>query len=544
MKKFITWIFILFTGCGTLTAQTFTAAQQMIYHQKYASAVSVLQGLLRNDPSNAQAWFTLAQAYIGSDHLEKPRDSLQLAPQQVKELPLFKSILGYILLKQGDSVAAQHDFDIALQDTKMKDPAVLAMVATAHINAKQGNAGYAVMLLQKAIKKDNDNPALYVLLGDAYRKSMDGGAAFNAYKQALFKDGKYAAAEYKLGKIFTSQNNPAEYLPYFEKAAQDDPLYAPALYELYYHYYFKDINLAKNYLDQYIAASDYDIKNDYLVADLLYTSAKYTEAINKSKEIINKEGLNAQARLYKLIGYSCKELGDSLQAAAFMNVYFSRQPDSLVIVKDFESMGDIYSVLPGQADSAAYFYANAADREKENTIKTGYYKKIAGIYKKKKDYNNEALWLGKYCTANPLSSNVDLFNWGLASYLGRNYSAADTIFGLYETKYPLEEYGYYWRAKANAAIDTAMLTGAAIPHYNSVIQLLEADTSKAINKKHLVEAYGYIAAYKANTEKDYPAAISYFDKLLALDPENADAKRYADILKKIQSKNAVANTGK
>ena len=47
-----------------------------------------------------------------------------------------------------------------------------------------------------------------------------------------------------------------------------------------------------------------------------------------------------------------------------------------------------------------------------------------------------------------------------------------------------------------------------------------------------MEAYGYVAAYEANVEKDYDDAIEYFEKLLDLDPNNSDAKKYVEILKK------------
>jgi cytochrome c-type biogenesis protein CcmH/NrfG len=46
----------------------------------------------------------------------------------------------------------------------------------------------------------------------------------------------------------------------------------------------------------------------------------------------------------------------------------------------------------------------------------------------------------------------------------------------------------------------------------------------------MVEAYGYIAAYNANTKKDYPMAISFFQKLLEVDPQNADAQKYIAVL--------------
>jgi len=113
---------------------------------------------------------------------------------------------------------------------------------------------------------------------------------------------------------------------------------------------------------------------------------------------------------------------------------------------------------------------------------------------------------------------------------------ADSIFGLYETKYPEQDFGYYWRARSDVAIDTAMQTGMAIPHYEKLIAIAEKDTVNKTNRKHLVESYGYIAAYKANTEKDYAGAIGNFEKLLELDPTNSDARKYVGILTKNLSK--------
>lgn len=83
-----------------------------------------------------------------------------------------------------------------------------------------------------------------------------------------------------------------------------------------------------------------------------------------------------------------------------------------------------------------------------------------------------------------------------------------------------------------------MTTGLAIPHYLKLIEIAAKDSAEKTNRKHLIEAYGYIAAYKANTEKDYTGSINYFEKLLALDPGNQDAQRYISILQKNQSKAA------
>ena len=46
----------------------------------------------------------------------------------------------------------------------------------------------------------------------------------------------------------------------------------------------------------------------------------------------------------------------------------------------------------------------------------------------------------------------------------------------------------------------------------------------------MIEAYGYMAAYEANTQHDYEKAIDLFDKILQIDPENASAKKFIPIL--------------
>jgi len=81
-----------------------------------------------------------------------------------------------------------------------------------------------------------------------------------------------------------------------------------------------------------------------------------------------------------------------------------------------------------------------------------------------------------------------------------------------------------------------MTTGIAIPHYLKFIDIAAKDSANKTARRHLIEAYGYIAAYKANTQKDYTGAIDYFEKLLVLDPGNTDAGRYVNILRKTLAK--------
>ena len=103
---------------------------------------------------------------------------------------------------------------------------------------------------------------------------------------------------------------------------------------------------------------------------------------------------------------------------------------------------------------------------------------------------------------------------------------------MYTQKYPEQAFGYYWRARSNVAIDTAMAEGLAVPHYQKLIEVLAKDSVNSNYKKWMSEAYGYLAAYEANTQKDYAEAIGYFEKVLNVDPENENARKYITMLEK------------
>jgi tetratricopeptide (TPR) repeat protein len=173
-----------------------------------------------------------------------------------------------------------------------------------------------------------------------------------------------------------------------------------------------------------------------------------------------------------------------------------------------------------------------------------YYKKLADLYKARKDYANQAKWLGKYYTDNPKANNIDLFNWGIAWFKAENYDQADTVFGSYIQKYPDQAFGYYWRARVNSLRDSTMEKGLAVPWYTQLISLIEKDTTNKTNKKWLVESYGYLAAYETNVVKDYKTAIENLQKILEIDPGNKNAQQYISILEKKVAEPSKQDTGK
>lgn len=527
MKKIILSLSLTTTGFA-LYAQSAEQAFQQLYYERYQSAENSFRQLLQQDASNAHAWYGLTRTLLLE---EKPMDTIRYAPASINNEPYYQIALGSFLLNNEKKDSAAIYFDKALDQTKGKNADVLLAVAQAHIDAGKGNAAYAVELLNKAIKRSKHNAALYDALGDAYRRLANGGEAYKAYETAIKENSSYAAAHHHLGEIFLTQKNAEVYLDHFNKAIAADPNYAPSYYKLYVHYFNREPAKAMQYYQGYSSHSDPTLQNEYDLADLFFLNKNFNDAIQKAGSIISKEGSGAKPRLYKLMAYSYAELKDSARGMNYMQQYFSKEADSNFVTKDFETMADLF--LKSNPDSAMVYYQKAAEQEKDSAVIYTYYKKLADLSFQLKNYSAQAKWLGKYYASSSKTNNIDLFNWALAHYRAHEYDSAVTVFGKYTEKYPDQAFGYYWRARSASAVDTAMSTGLAVPYYQQLVNVLQTkDTNNTNYKKWMTEAYGYLAAYEANTNKNYEEAINYFEKVLEVDPANEDAKKYIGILEK------------
>jgi tetratricopeptide (TPR) repeat protein len=530
MKLIIIPLILLSTAFASL-AQTIEEGKRFVYYERWQSAEKTLHEVTNREPNNPAAWYWLAQSMLAQDSVQEVKQLLAAIPdQRTKESPVLKVIAGEIMLHDSLHAQASQQFEEALKATRQRDPQVILSIVRAHLNAKRTDYAYMLDLLDKAVRRDKNNPEVYSLQGEVYRRMGDGGKAVQSYMAALQKDNSYAKASYNIGKIYLTQQNTEMFLKHFSEAVQKDSAYSPALYELYYYYYFRDVNLAREYLEKYIAQRDPSIEHDYMMTDLLYVSSKHNEALDLAKQLLQKEGDDAPPRLYKLVAYSHDALGDSVKALQYIGEYFAKASDSELVAKDFALKASLLEKFDGREMEAAAELEKAIELDTVAANKAEYMAELAELYKEKGDRTQEAVWLGKLYQTKQDPTNLDLYYWGLAHFSAGEYSQADTVFGLYTEKYPDHIHGYYWRAKSNALIDTTMEQGLAVPYYLKVIEVAAAEPEK--NKSLLIQSYGYIGAYEANVKKNYSEALAHFDKILALDPANADAQRYSEVLKK------------
>lgn len=113
---------------------------------------------------------------------------------------------------------------------------------------------------------------------------------------------------------------------------------------------------------------------------------------------------------------------------------------------------------------------------------------------------------------------------------------SDKAFGTVSERIPDSYLGYFWRARANAALDPQTILGLAKPYYEKVIEIVTSKDDGS-NNNELVEAYRYLSYYyylsfeKSKSAEDKEHVRSYSEKILALDPENGVAKQLLEAVK-------------
>ncbi len=529
---------------NVLLAQSIDEGKKFLNYERYTSAKDIFSKLLTADPNNVEAAYWLGQTYLQN---QDDPDSLAAKALYQKTLqanpnaPLMLVGMGEIDLMEGRKDEARNKFETAISLTKKRNREdILLPIGRANIDARNGDIHYAIDKLNEAADMDKKNADIQIALGDAYRKLIDGANATTAYQNALNLDPKNARADFMIGRIFETQGYGQEaiYMKNYTDAIAADPSFAPVYYWLYNYYYKRDVNKSKEYLTKYIAVSDKDSKNCYFEASLEYVSQRYQQAINKSDQCITAAGDKAFPNLYGLKAYSYDKLGDSLNAKKYFEEFFTKVNPDKIGPNDYATYGRVLLKLGGsdsletvKNDSLASVYidkAVALDTVPDN--KLDYVKSTASSLYSAKSYKQAGNYYTKILTLKPDYGKVDLYWAGYSDYLAGDYQRADSVFGLYMTKYPEDAFGAYMRARSSEGIDTTNEQGLARPYYQKVIDIYDTATDKSTSKDYIIPAYRYMLAYSYNIQKDKETAIKYNNKILEIDPNDETAKKTADTL--------------
>jgi tetratricopeptide (TPR) repeat protein len=517
-----------------LFAQSVEDGKKFLYYERYKSAKDAFEKVLAANPNNIEAIYWLGQTLIDMKDSTAAKALYQKALASNGNAPLLLAGMGHIMLMEGKKDEARQQFETAINLTKGKDIEVLNAIARANVKAKLGDPTYALEKLNLATQqKKFRNAETYLLMGDAYRRLIDGGNAVTSYNKALEIDPKLAAAKNKIGKIYETQKNPEYYLKAYEEAVQLDPKYAPAYFNLFYYYYFRDVNKAGEYLNKYLANTDPGPDMEYIQTDYTYAKGDFAGAKQKAQELITKYGDKVNPRMYRMLAYTSDTLGDPNTAKQAMEKFLAKADPDDILPTDYEELAKINSKIPGMEEEVFKNYQMAIDKDTSVENKIKLIQNAATLAKNTGNRKAEAEWLGKAFALSKNPSARDLYNWAYANYQAGNYAKADTLFcNDYISKYPDQIYGYLWCARSKQAQDTSMEKGIAVEAYKTLAKkAIELDTTgNGQFKPYAINALFYLVSYYNDIAKQKDTAIYYTKEILKIDPTNPNAQNVLKIL--------------
>jgi len=522
--------------CHILFAQSIDEGKKFLNYERYQSAEGIFQKILASDPNNIEAAYWLGQAYLQDQDIVdtvKAKNLYQKTLQANPNSALMMVGIGQVELREGNKADARNRFETAISLTKKKELTdILIAVGRANVEAKNGDILYGIDKLKQAADKDKKNADIYNLIGEGYWKLNDGSNATSNYQTALTIDPHDARAEWMIGRIYETQGYGQEaiYMKHYLDAISEDPNFAPVYYWLYSYYYYRDVNTASEYLNKYIAVADNNSKNCYAQASLMLVSKKYPETVSQADACITSAGDKAYPKLYGLKAYAYDKMGDSLKAKNSFEEYFAKVNPDLIGPKDYATYGKVLLKFPGQEALAESNIDKAIAMDTIFANKIGYVKDVAISYVDSKNYTEAGKWYGKILSLDSNYTKTDLFYAGYNDYRGGNYVTADSVFKLYQQKYPDDIYGWYLGGRAEEGIDTSGALGLAKPDYDKVIAIGDTTTDKGSIKDKLIPALRYMVAYYYNIKHNTDTAIIYNDKILVVDPADATALKTKDAL--------------
>ena len=266
------------------------------------------------------------------------------------------------------------------------------------------------------------------------------------------------------------------------------------------------------------------------------------EAIKKADGCISSApGAKPFPALYALKAYAYNKLGDTTKSRQLFEEFFQKVNPDHIGPTDYVTYAQVLLQTPGNNAKAESLVEKAIDLDTVPANKLGYVRDVAKSLYGQERFGDAGKWYTKILQLTPLYTAVDLYWAGYSEYRAGDYVAADSIFTLYETKFPNDMLGWYLGARAKEGIDTAQ-KGLAKPDYDMIIKLADTVQDKQSIKDKLIPAYRYMVAYYYNIKSDVEKAAFNNEKILELDPEDANAVKNKPLFESLIKK-AKAGSG-
>lgn len=529
-----------------LVAQSLQEGINHLYADRFKNAEQTFQKLLATNPNDANATYWLGQTYLDKDDNDAARQLYDKALATNGNNPLIMVGKGHVLLldKKKDEARQMFESAITLSATKKgNDPNILNAVGRANVDAKEGNLDYAVQVLEQALERDPKNADIALNLGNAYRKKdpgQGGGRAYEKYKLATQINPNFAYPYVRIAKLFETQKQWDLVLENLNKAIQVDPNFSLAYYELFYYYFFNlKYDDATNTFNKYAATrkGEDPTEDDYLNSQLCWAKKDYDCAIAKAESVKAAMGAKVKPRAYRQLAYSYLGKGDFTNAKTNVDLFFAREKESL-LPADYQLKADIYTGGGASCEDVYALYMMGANADTVLQTRLDFMNRAADYFKTKNCKLQEADMRMAWFNARGNASPTYLVNFGILYVQANALAKADSVFAKYISLAPDSIYGYDWKGRVNATLDSTMSVEPYASEFlkNTQRALDIALTDKIRYKSQGTRAALYLAGYYNNVRSSRDSAYTYVLKGLEIDSTNAQLKSIKEIFDKQPAK--------
>ena len=447
--------------------------------------------------------------------------------------------VGIAMLKiKSNPAEAETDFKnlLKIKGNNKNQPLLIAISRAYLVN---GDITNATVYEEKARAIKQKSAAVSVLFGDIHLAQKELGPACSNYEEAILYDENCKEAYIKYARAYKN-TNPTLAIEMLNRLKQKEPTFLLADKELADIYYAENnFEQAASLYEIYLQSGNSNVQDLTKYAMTLFLNKNFAKSLEVATLGLKKAPRNvAFNRLSMWNNVDLKRFDDAVVSA---DLFFNQTDKPDFTYLDYRYYGQALRETKKYDLSILQFQTAL----KMDSTKVELWKDISDMYNSNSDYVNAITAYKKYIS----KLNTDQKTGDIVIALGKLYynfsstqsidpivkknalMSADTIFAQVAALEPTGYRGNFWRARANSSLDPESTLGLAKPYYEQTATLIESKPDASRFNSILIECYSYLGYYSL-LQKDNALSLSYWNKIIAIDPKNPTANKAIDGIQK------------
>ena len=440
-------------------------------------------------------------------------------------------------LIQTNPAQASEEAAQLLKGKNKKNTDLLTAIGQTYLEAGKINEAETYAALGQ--KADSKSAAVSVLQGDIAVAKKEAGKACQLYEQAIYFDPNYKEAYLKFADVYKAAS-PQLAIEKLEQLKSIDPSSVAADKKLAEIYYLNKFDKAAEAYARFINTPEATEDDLTKYSFALFLNHDFEKSLQIALMGLQKNPRDAAFNRLAMYNYTDLKRYDEAMKAA--DAFFKESDKADFSYLDYMYFGHLLNAVK-KYDQAVDAYMQAITLDPS---KTDLWREVSSSYELNNEFTKAIEAYKKYSeslSADKRTPDVQ-FQIGKLYYEKGTQSdtltvslderraallSADSIFTEIATVAPDSYLGNFWRARTNSALDPETTQGLAKPYYEEVATFLVDKNDPRYNSV-LIECYSYLGYYYLVANK-LPESKEYWNKILAIDPANATAKRALDGIK-------------